>query len=48
MPQAELEAGGKDKSAPGLRPNHPANYHAALILGPAGHHLEVVCHQSEA
>jgi|GEM_PF-1774080 len=48
MPQAELKAGGKDKGAPGLRPNDPANHHAAVVLGPGGHKLEVVCHQPEA
>jgi catechol 2,3-dioxygenase-like lactoylglutathione lyase family enzyme len=39
-----LEAGGKDNGPPGLRPN----YHAAFIIGPDGHNIEVVCHEPEA
>jgi hypothetical protein len=46
--RAALEAGGKDNDAPGLRPNYHANYHAAFVIGPAGHNIEVVCHEPEA
>ncbi len=45
---AALEAGGKDNGAPGLRAQYHANYFAAFIIGPDGHNIEVVCHESEA
>ena len=46
--RAALEAGGKDNGAPGLRPNYHANYYAAFVIGPDGHNIEAVCHESEA
>lgn len=45
--RAALEAGGKDNGAPGLRPNYTGQYYAAFVIGPDGHNIEVVCHESE-
>ena len=42
--RAALQAGGQDNGAPGLRPQYHANYHAAFVIGPDGHNIEVVCH----
>ncbi len=44
--RAALAAGGEDNGAPGLRPNYHANYYAALVIGPDGHNIEVVCHEA--
>jgi catechol 2,3-dioxygenase-like lactoylglutathione lyase family enzyme len=46
--RAALEAGAKDNGAPGLRPNYSGKYYAAFVIGPDGHNIEVVCHESEA
>lgn len=46
--RAALEAGAKDNGAPGLRPNYSGRYYAAFVIGPDGHNIEVVCHESEA
>lgn len=46
--RAALEAGAKDNGAPGLRPNYTGIYYAAFVIGPDGHNIEVVCHESEA
>jgi catechol 2,3-dioxygenase-like lactoylglutathione lyase family enzyme len=46
--RAALEAGGKDNGAPGLRPRYHPNYYAAFVIGPDGHNIEVVCHESQA
>ena len=46
--RAALEAGGKDNGAPGLRPNYSGKYYAAFVIGPDGHNIEVVYHESEA
>lgn len=46
--RAALDAGGKDNGAPGLRPNYTGQYYAAFVIGPDGHNIEVVCHESEA
>ncbi|MGZ5194483.1 MAG: VOC family protein [Ramlibacter sp.] len=46
--RAALEAGGKDNGAPGLRPQYHANYYAAFVIGPDGHNIEAVCHESSA
>jgi len=46
--RAALEAGGKDNGAPGLRPNYTGKYYAAFVIGPDGHNIEVVCHESES
>jgi len=45
--RAALDAGGRDHSAPGLRPHYHANYYAAFVIGPDGHNIEVVCHEPE-
>lgn len=42
--RAALQAGGTDNGAPGLRPEHHANYYAAFVLDPDGHNIEAVCH----
>jgi predicted lactoylglutathione lyase len=46
--RAALEAGGKDNGAPGLRSHYHAKYYAAFVIGPDGHNIEVVCHETEA
>ncbi len=46
--EAALAAGGTDNGAPGLRPNYTGQYYAAFIIGPDGHNIEVVCHESES
>jgi catechol 2,3-dioxygenase-like lactoylglutathione lyase family enzyme len=46
--RAALEAGAQDNGAPGLRPHYHANYYAAFVIGPDGHNIEAVCHESEA
>jgi GNAT superfamily N-acetyltransferase/catechol 2,3-dioxygenase-like lactoylglutathione lyase family enzyme len=46
--RAALAAGGRDQSAPGLRPAYHANYYGAFVLDPDGHHLEAVCHAPES
>jgi catechol 2,3-dioxygenase-like lactoylglutathione lyase family enzyme len=44
--RAALEAGGKDNGAPGLRPQYSGKYYAAFVIGPDGHNIEVVCHET--
>lgn len=44
---AALAAGGKDNGPPGLRPQYNGNYYAAFVIGPDGHNIEAVCHESE-
>jgi catechol 2,3-dioxygenase-like lactoylglutathione lyase family enzyme len=44
--RAALAAGGKDNGAPGLRPQYHADYYAAFVIGPDGHNIEAVCHES--
>ncbi|MEW5764073.1 MAG: VOC family protein [Bacillota bacterium] len=46
--RAALEAGGQDNGAPGLRPEYHGNYYAAFVIGPDGHNIEAVCHESVA
>lgn len=46
--RAALEAGGKDNGAPGLRPQYSGAYYAAFVIGPDGHNIEAVCHESGA
>ena len=46
--RAALEAGGKDNGAPGLRPQYSGKYYAAFVIGPDGHNIEAVCHESAA
>ena len=45
---AALQAGAKNNGEPGLRPEYPAHYYAAFVIGPDGHNIEVVCHEPEA
>ncbi len=40
--RAALAAGGRDNGAPGLRPHYGADYFAAFVICPDGHHLEAV------
>lgn len=42
--RAALAAGATDNGAPGLRHYH-ADYYAAFVLDPEGHHIEAVCHR---
>jgi len=44
---AGLAAGGTDNGPPGLRPHYHADYYAAFLLDPDGHHIEAVCHRPE-
>ena len=44
---AALRAGGRNDREPGLRPEFPPNYYAALVLDPDGHRIEAVCHVSD-
>ena len=46
--RAAMEAGGKDRGAPGLHPEYHGRYYAAFVIGPDGHNIEVVCHEPEA
>jgi len=46
--RAALRAGGKDNGPPGLRPQYSGNYYAAFVIGPDGHNIEAVCHESDA
>jgi catechol 2,3-dioxygenase-like lactoylglutathione lyase family enzyme len=42
---AALQTGGSDNGPPGLRADYGANYFAAFVMDPDGHHLEAVCKQ---
>ena len=44
---AALAAGGRDNSAPGLRPHYHANYYGAFVFDPDGNNVEAVCHAPE-
>ena len=46
--RAALGAGGKDNGPPGLRPQYSGNYYAAFVIGPDGHNIEAVCHETGA
>lgn len=46
--RAALEAGGRDNGAPALHPRYSGRYYAAFVIGPGGHNIEAVCHESEA
>jgi catechol 2,3-dioxygenase-like lactoylglutathione lyase family enzyme len=46
--RAAIRAGGKDNGPPGLRPQYHAGYYAAFVIGPDGHNIEAVCHESGA
>lgn len=43
---AALAAGRRDNGTPGLRPQYHPGYYAAFVIGPDGHNIEVVCHES--
>lgn len=45
--EAGLAAGGMDNGPPGLRRQYHADYYAAFLLDPDGHHIEAVCHRPE-
>jgi catechol 2,3-dioxygenase-like lactoylglutathione lyase family enzyme len=45
--KAALAAGGRDNSAPGLRPHYHPTYYGAFILDPDGHNIEAVCYKAE-
>jgi len=45
---AALAAGGQDNGPPGPRPQYSGQYHAAFVLDPDGHNIEVVYHEPEA
>jgi catechol 2,3-dioxygenase-like lactoylglutathione lyase family enzyme len=44
---AALAAGGRDKGAPGLRPQYEEHYYSAYVLDPDGHNIEAVCRVPE-
>jgi catechol 2,3-dioxygenase-like lactoylglutathione lyase family enzyme len=46
--RAALAAGGQDNGPPGLRPQYSGTYFAAFVIGPDGHNIEAVCHESGA
>ena len=39
-----LAAGGRDKGAPGFRPEYARDYYGAFALDPDGHNVEAVWH----
>ena len=41
--RAGLEAGGRDRGAPGVRTDYAPNYYAAFLVDPDGNNLEAVC-----
>ncbi len=43
--RAALAAGATDNGPPGLRPHFHADYYAAFVIDPDGHHVEAVCHR---
>lgn len=38
-----VEAGGRDRGAPGLRPRYAEHYYSAYVLDFDGHNIEAVC-----
>jgi catechol 2,3-dioxygenase-like lactoylglutathione lyase family enzyme len=40
--ETALASGGSDNGRPGLRPHYGANYFAAYVIDPDGHHIEAV------
>jgi hypothetical protein len=42
--RAAVQAGGRDNSAPGLRPHYHAAYYAAFVIDPDGNKVEAVFH----
>ena len=45
--RASLAVGAADNGAPGLRPEYSGAYYAAFVIGPDGHNIEVVYHDSD-
>ena len=45
--EAALDAGGKSKGEPGIRPVYGEHYYAAFVFDPDGHTIEAVCRDSE-
>ena len=45
--EADLAAGGHDNGAPGLSPEHHADYFSAYVFDPDGHNIEAVCREAE-
>ncbi|MDP9471677.1 MAG: VOC family protein [Chloroflexota bacterium] len=45
---AALAVGGRDRSAPALRPEYLPTYYAAFVSDPDGNNIEAVCHTSLA
>jgi catechol 2,3-dioxygenase-like lactoylglutathione lyase family enzyme len=45
---AALASGGTDNGSPGLRPHYGADYFAAFVVDPEGHHLEAVWKASDS
>ena len=41
---AEMEAGGRDNGAPGIREIYSPTYYAAFVFDPDGKNIEEVCH----
>jgi catechol 2,3-dioxygenase-like lactoylglutathione lyase family enzyme len=44
--RAALAAGGRDNSAPGLRPHYHASYYGAFVFDAEGNNIEAVCHRA--
>ncbi len=45
---AALAAGGRERSAPALRPEYHPAYYAAFVSDPDGNNIEAVCHTAPA
>ena len=45
--RAALEAGAKDNGGPGIRHKYSGTYYAAFVIGPDGHNIEVVYHETK-
>jgi hypothetical protein len=41
----EIEAGGTDNGAPGVRPIYHPDYYGGYVLDPDGNNIEAICHQ---
>lgn len=41
-----VSAGGRDKGAPGPRPDYGPHYYAAFLIDPDGHHVEAVINET--
>lgn len=45
--QAAIEAGARDNGPPGVRAHFHPDYYGAFVIGPDGHNVEAVCHQTQ-